>query len=294
MKIQNNYPQMKQPTFGSAASLSEKLLSGGKLRSLSNGMEYKNFNMSSASLYGLFMGAVVLPRYLQAYDKYDRREIIRRDLISLTALSFLARALTKGFSEISRKTTGLVLNQKPENFNKFGTKLWSYINPESEFQALNSGQILSKYSNIHENKNGILDFCEFINSKGGNLNKVLSTDGTIKANTEKLLGKSLKETTYDEIVNTFKKAKDSQELKNIYKVFESPTNKLVRKAKMRNSVFGFIATFVLTPALIIWIAKSNEKMTKRRVAHDLAEKHEHDQQVLFASQQQTKDKAQKA
>lgn len=271
MKIMNNYPQMnKQPAFGSASGLSNKLLSGGTLRKFSNAIEYNNFAMSSASLLGLFYAAVVLPRYVQAYDKYDRREIIRRDLISLTALVFMARGMAKGFSEICQKTSGLVLNHKPEGFNKIGKKIWNYINPESEFHVLGSDQIVSKYSKIHENKNGIVDFCEYINKNGGNINKVLSSEPTVKSNTEKLLEKTLKEAKYEEIVNKFAKSKDSQELKNIYKVFESPTNPFVKSAKAKNSLFGFISTFILTPALIIWIAKSNERMTKKRVAEDFA------------------------
>lgn len=271
MKISNNYPQVnKQPSFGSAAGLTNRLLSGGALRKFSNAIEYNNFSMSSASLLGLFYAAVILPRYVQAYDKYDRREIVRRDLISLTALVFLARGMAKGFSEVFSKTSGFVLNHKPEGFNKIGKKIWNYINPESEFHVLGSDQIVSKYSKIHENKNGIVDFCEYIDKNGGNVKKVLSFEPTVKSNTEKLLGKTLKNAKYEEIVNTFTKFKDSQELKNIYKVFESPSNPFVKSAKAKNSLFGFISTFVLTPALIIWIAKSNEKMTKKRVMKDVA------------------------
>lgn len=277
MKINNSMtPQSqikKQPAFTSAASLSQKLLSGGALRKFSDAIEYDKFSMSSASLLGLFYAAVILPRYVQAYDKYDRYEIIRRDLISLTALTFMAKALSKGFSEIFSKTSGFVLNQKPKDFNKLGVKLWNYINPESEFQPLKSDQIISKYSQIDKFKNGLVDFCDYINNeKNGNIKKVLSFDSTVKANVEKILGKSIDSASYSEMIEKFKGAKDSDAMKEIYKVFSTTDNPFVKHAKMKNNVFGFISTFLLVPALIVWIAKSNEAITKRRITNDIAAK----------------------
>ena len=229
--------------------------------------------MSSTSLLGLFYFAVVLPRYIQAYDKYDRFEIIRRDLISLTALTFMAKALSKGFSEVCTKTSGFVLNKKPKNFDNPLVKLKNYIAPEGAFQALDSEEIVSKYSKIHEYKNGIVDFCDFINKeKNGDIKKVLSYDKGVKANVEKLLSKPIESAKYSELINAFKKAEGTDTMKAIYKAFERPDNVFVKRAKMMNSAFGFISVFLLTPALIVWISKSNEKITKKRIAKEMADK----------------------
>ncbi len=54
-------------------------------------------------------------------------------------------------------------------------------------------------------------------------------------------------------------------------MFEKTDNVFVKKAKMINNVLGFASTFLLTPALMVWIAKSNEKITKERIAKDLSE-----------------------
>lgn len=263
-----------QPSFGSLQGMGEKLVAGKGGRKFADAIEYSGMSMSSASLLGLFYLGVVTPRYVQAYDKYDRREILRRDLISLTALTFLAQALNKGFSQVFTKTTGLVLNHKPEGFNKLGKKVWNYIYPEAEFNTLKSPDILAKYTNIDKFKNGIADFCEFIKEKGGDVNKVLSMDKDVKLNTEKILGKSIKDAKYDEIISSFNKAKGSVELGNIYKVFSNVNNKYVKKAKTLNNTFNFISTFLLTPALIVWIAKSNEKMTKKRILQEQSAKTE--------------------
>ena len=277
MKIYNNNIAQnpgikKQPAFGSAiSSLSNKLLSGGKLSKLSSAMEYNGFAMSSATVLATLY-IIIAQRYTQAYDKYDKQEILRRDLICLTALGLAARALAKGFSEICSKVSGFVLNTKPKGFKKPANKVWNYLNPESGFRPLNNNQIVAKYSKIHENKNGILDFCEFIDKKGGNLNKVLSSNATVKENTEKLLGKSIKDAKFSEIINSFKKGKGSEALKKIYKAFEANDNSFVRRAKTMNTTFGFVSTFLLTPALIIWISLSNEKMTKKRIEKELAQK----------------------
>jgi len=278
MKINNaTTPQLsamkKQPSFGSAGSLSQKLLSGGTLRKFSDAIEYNKYAMSSTSLLGLFYFAVVVPRYIQAYDKYDRYEILRRDLISLTALTFMAKALSKGFSEVCSKSTGFVLNHKPKNFENPLVKLKNYIAPEGEFQALGSDEIVSKYSKIHEYKNGIVDFCEFINKeKNGDIKKVLAYDKGVKANVEKLISKPIEKVKYNELIEAFKKAEGTDTMKAIYKAFESPSNAFVKHAKTMNSSFGFLSVFLLTPALIVWISKSNEKITKKRIMKEMAEK----------------------
>lgn len=277
MKVSNNFnSQLPKTTPSFKGSLSNTLLKGGALRKFSEAIEYNGYSMSSASLLGLFYLAVVGFRYVQAYDKYDRQEILRRDLISLTALTFLAQTLRKGLSEACSKKSGLVLTHKPENFKKsgIGSKLWNYIYPESEYQPLNGDQIVAKYSKVDQFKEGMADFCKYIHEEGGNLKKVLSMDGTIKTKTEEILGKSIQNADAKEIIDAFSKAnhKKPEALKAIYSVLEKPDNIFIKKAKNMNNFFGFLSTFILTPALIIWIAKSNEKMTKERVKNDLAAK----------------------
>lgn len=272
MKIGNNLSLQPSKTPSFSGNLGQKLLKGGFLRKFSNAIEYDGVAMSSFSVMCLLYLAVIGFRMKDAYDKYDRYEIMRRDFTSLTALIFLADMLKKGFSQIGSKTTGLVLNHKPEGFDKLGTKIWNYINPTAQFRLLNSGQIVSKYTKIDGFKDGMADFCRFISEKGGNLKKVLSIDSTVKAKTEEILGKAIDSSNDKEIIYSFSRTKNSNALSAIYKVFEKTDNIFVKKAKMMNSVIGAISTFVLTPALMLWIAKTNEEITKKRVAKDLAEK----------------------
>lgn len=279
MKISNNLPVQtaKAPSFSGA--LSQKLLKGGALRKFSNAIEFDGVAMSSFSVMALLYFAVIGTRIKNAYDKYDRYEIVRRDVTSITALIFLADMLKKGFSQIGSKTTGLVLTQKPKGFDKLGTKIWNYINPTAEFRPLNGGQIVSKYSQVEGFKDGMADFCRFISEKGGNLKKVLNIDSTVKTKTEEILGKSISAASDKEIIDSFSKAKDSSALKEIYKVFEKTDNVFVKKAKMMNNLCGFVSIFVLTPALMLWIAETNEKITKKRIAKDLAAQKAKQEQV---------------
>lgn len=272
MKIYNNPPvqTLKNPSF--SGNFSQKLLKGGVLRKFSDAIEYDSAAMSSFSVMCLLYFAIIGSRIKNAYDKYDRYEILRRDVTSLTALIFLADMFKKGFSQIGSKTTGLVLNHKPKGFDKLGTKIMNYINPAAEFRPLSGGQIVSKYSKIDEFKNGMADFCKFISEKGGNLKKVLNLDSTVKAKTEEILGKTIANANEKEIIDSFSKTKNKKALDAIYKVFEKTDNVFVKKAKMMNNLCGFISTFWLTPALIIWIAETNEKITKQRIAKDLAAK----------------------
>lgn len=284
MKIYNNPPvqSFKNPSF--SGNLGQKLLKGGVLRKFSDALEYDGAAMSSFSVMCLLYFAIIGSRIKNAYDKYDRYEIFRRDVTSLTALIFLADMLKKGFSQIGSKTTGLVLTQKPKDFDKLSTKIWNYINPTAEFRPLNGGQIVSKYSQIDGFKNGMSDFCRFISEKGGNLKKVLNIDSTIKAKTEEILGKTIANAKDKEIIESFNKTNNKKALDAIYKVFEKSDNIFVKKAKMMNNVFGFVSTFLLTPALMVWIAKSNEKITKQRVARDLSVQNAQQEQIAVQGQ----------
>lgn len=273
-KIYNN--KCVQPSFqGNMAGLGKKVLSSPGLKKMSDLFEYKAFNMSLVSMMVLLYGFTIFPRYLQAKDKHDRREIVIRDLLSVGAILFLATGLSAVMSRVFTKVSGFALNDIPSNYKKENpiVKIWSHINPKGGIELYSSQEIVTKYSNLENYPNGILDFFKFIRTHHGDIKKVLAyKHGGIKEYADAIVGKDVTTATSKEIEAAFARAeaKGSKELKSIYKVFSNPDNAFVRNAKTKNSLFSFLSVCLLTPGFMIWIEKFNEKLTKKQIAKEKA------------------------
>ena len=250
---------------------------------ISKVLKHFEFNGASMSVYGmltLLFGFCLPTRYANAKSDKERKEILVRDISSFGAILFGAEALSRGFSEIFAKTSGLALTTKPDNpKNSFWKKLGNYFSPVNGINVLSSRQIVSKYSNIDGYKDGINGFFEFLEQNGGNVKKVLNIEKTVKEQSEIIMskfgsGKSLKDATVDEIKEAFKKAKssNSEALEKIYSIFSNTDNKFINRAKTLNSAFGFLSTIVLVPVFMMWIARYCENMTKKAVAKEKEEK----------------------
>lgn len=273
--INQNYKNQTQLAFKGLAGLGKQIVNNKYLNKFAEGAEYNGVTMKLPSMLVLLYGATIGPRFFQATDKHERREVLTRDFLSITSILFLERALSKGFSLLNEKKSGFALGIKPEI--KEGTsklkQILKLINPLKGTSVLSSGEIVKRYSNLENNKNGISDFVDFIKKQGGDLKKVFSFDEKVKGHVENLLGKGLKEATAEEIELGLKNAKKSNPaMKAIYEAFKEGSNKFVKKAKFQNSLFSFISMCVLVPGFMIWIQKFNEKVTKKAVAKELKEK----------------------
>lgn len=262
-----------QPSFGSTASLGKRIFSNPTLKKFSDAMEYDKFSMSIPAMMGILYGATIVPRYCQATDKHDRREILTRDVTSITAILFLAKALNKGFSRYFAKKSGFVLNNTPLDHGKnLLNRVKNYLNPSGGIDVLNSQELKLKYSNLKNYNEGIKGFFKFVDGQGGDIRKILASNKVTKENADKILGKDILKATKEEVETKLAKAEGSAELNKIYSEFEKPDNTFVKKAKTMNSTFDFLSTIMLTPALMIGIEKFNEHMTKKILAKEEAKK----------------------
>lgn len=261
-----------QPSFtGAMSSIGRTLSNKSKFLKVFDKCEFEGFMASIPAMTAIMYGGALVPRFINAYDKHDRREILVRDLASMTAVLYLARAMIKVFSEIFQKTSGFVLNLKPEKHKGTFRKIWNYANPMSDLHVLNSEQLASKYSQIENFKGGITGFCEFIEKGGGDLKRVLSSDKQIQAAAEKITKNPLKNLTANEIKTALKnslKSKDKKPLEELYRLLSNPNNNLVKRAKTMNSAFGFVSTIILVPGMMIFLSKFNERLTKRVLAKE--------------------------
>ncbi len=264
-------------TGGFVSTLGEAAAKGNGLGKALKIFEFNGASMSVPAMLTLLFGFCLPPRYTNAKSDKERKEILVRDISSFTAILFGAKALSRGFSNVFAKISGLALNVKPQNHAKsIFHKIKNYFSAGSGIEVLSSEQIVSKYSNINNYKDGINGFFKFLQENGGNVKKVLKIDKTVNENAEKILkqfkNKSLENATIEEIEDAFKQAKGTEALENIYSVFSSKDNKFINRAKTFNSAFGFASTLVLVPAFMMWLARYCEKMTKDAIEKEKAEK----------------------
>ena len=270
-----------KPSFGSSAPKMEKLADAitkneGIISKFAKGIEFAGFNLSFPLLLSVMGFGVIIPRIAQAKDKYDRSEIIRRDVITCTAMCFGEKALRKGFSKVSENQSGLVLAAKEKGFEEQNKlkRIFDYIRPIKGVNVLNSEQIISKYSDIEKYKEGIKGFCDFIDGQGGNLEKLFGLTDESKILVEDVLkkeGKTLKGADNKTITDALDKAKDSESVKKLINMFKSTNNPWVKKAKTINARFTALSVLVLVPGFLgILLPLINEKITKKRLTQEVA------------------------
>ncbi len=300
----------KNPSFSGKehvfANTADRVLNSNKLKSIVSHFEFDGPAMSVPAMLGLLFGFCLPTRLVKAYktDKqeakdnpslnnktnyYDVKETLARDITSFTAILFAAQGIARGFSDIFSKISGLALNVKPADHNK---NLWhtfkDYFSPMGGINVLDNRQLDSKYTNIHEYKDGINGFFEFIEENGGNLKKVLQIDKNVAEQAKIIIGKDVKEASRDEIVAAFKnittdKAKEAQ--KTIENIFKDGKNTFVKRAKTFNSTFTFLSTIALVPSFMIWLARRCDKMTRNARAKDMALRTQQQQAELSQNQQ---------
>lgn len=263
------------PFTGLFSKTGEAVVKNGKLNKLSNIFEFNGATMSVPAMLTLLFGFCLPTRYVNAKSDKERKEILVRDIASFMAILFGAKALSRAFSGMFAKISGLALNIKPKNNEGFFNKFKNYFTAGNGIEVLNSSQIVNKYSNVDKYKEGITGFFKFINENGGNLKKVLKIDSDVKSASESIMTrfgkKSLDDATTEEIMEAFKKAKGSDELNSIQEILSKADNKLVNRAKTLNSAFGFVSTIGIVPVFMMGLARYCEKMTKRAVEKEKAQ-----------------------
>ncbi len=262
------------PSFGSAASFANKLTSSGLFGKIVQGAEFEGINVSFPLLLSVMGFGIILPRTVQAKDKYDREEILRRDVTTCAVMCFAEKALRKWFSKFNETKSGLVLAAKETGFKTQGLlkRLFDYSRPIKGVKLLSSDQIVSNYSGIDNYKDGIKGFCDFISEQGGDLRKVFSLTEESKLLVESVLqkeGASLSSANNNTITSILEKAKNSDEVKQLIKLFEDKNNPWVTKARTLNARFTALSVIVLVPVLLgFFLPWFNEKTTKRKFTEE--------------------------
>ncbi len=291
---ENNKKDKAKPSFGSSASFTQKLTGSGIVGKVAQGIEFEGPNVSFPLLLGIMGFGILLPRIVNAKDKYDREEIVRRDVTTCATMCFAEKALRKGFSKLNEHNSGFVLANKGQGFKdqNAAKRLFDYLRPIKGVNVLNSKQIVAKYSDLDKYKDGIKGFCDFISGQGGSLSKIFSLTDESKNLVEGMLGagKDIAGATNEEITQALVNAEGSQEMKQLAELFRlkdkpaksllekvfrlgGKTNPWIQKAQTLNARFTALSVIILVPAFLgFFLPWINEKTTKKQISEELAAK----------------------
>ncbi len=249
----------------------------GKLSKFFNEFEFDNYNLSFMGFLTACGVGVLLPRLKHAREENEYKEILFRDTTTILAIACLAKCVHQMVARACTKATGFALSLKPQfaTPSKFKEYL-AYFRPIKGHKVLNSSQLQSKYTNIHQYKGGIAGFSKFIDEQGGDIRKMFKVDNNAleqlktaynasttaqKVAFEQAGNKEIIEAMKDVVENG--KAKEA--LDKLKDIFSKNDNAFLRKAKIMNSSFNFAILFAVAPVVFGWfIPWLNESLTKKR------------------------------
>ena len=230
-------------------------------------LEYTGYNFSKTTFALLATLGLIFPRGKRALecaqvDKNGKRdmtevyEILLRDTVSSLSVVFTVPMLTKMIVKSYENKVGFVLTNKASEGKTPFKKFLDIINPYSDLEVLSVADLDSIYGDIN-NKKKLLNFADFVDAKGGDLEKIISKSENA--------GMIFNETTFtlDSIKNEAKEVKNKKIIsilkgdisdEVISKVMkgsgEIKHNKIAKMARGFNSLPGFISTVVISPLFL--------------------------------------------
>lgn len=251
-------------------------------------LEYKGNNFTPSLMAGLSIFGLIGPRGLHAFKRAPKDEngkkdfteiweILIRDVTSSLAVVFLVPMLTRAFVTSYEKGTGFVLMDKDRQKSSFKTIL-DLFNPYSKAKVLSNSELNSLYNEV-DSAGKMLNFCEYINKNGGDLQKILSiSDGSkeffanasLEADKLKQLDKAGKNKAITDYVRKLVKGNNTTEADNIIKklmksVKANSCNKISAIARGLNSAPGLIVMIFASPAVLGWFIPRLTYANTRRI-----------------------------
>ena len=258
-----------------------KFLSKNYKESWAGHFEYNGHNFSDSLMAGLSLFGLLTPRGLRAYsraqvdengkkDLTELYEILIRDVTSSLAVVFAVPMLTRACVTSYENGSGFVLMQKDRSKSKFKTSL-DLLNPYSKAHVLTNSEIAALY-NV-DSKSKMLNFCDYINKNGGDLEKILSKSQNISLLEEKGLklsdlknySKAEKNSKIKEFIKGLADNSDDLIKKVMQGADKHKGNKILAFARGLNSLPGVIATFFISPVILGWFIPTLTYANTRRI-----------------------------
>ena len=236
-------------------------------------LEYTGYNFTKTTFACLSLFGLLLPRGKRAWDRAQKdengkrdmteiNEILLRDTVSSLSVVFAVPLLTKLMVSMYENKVGFILTNRASDGKNIFQKAWDVMNPYSKLDVLSIADLDAIYGNINS-KDKLMNFANFVNNKGGDLEKIISqsdnhslifNDKTFTLDSIKNLSKKEKN---QKILDVFKNLdiKDSKAKNEIIsKVMQGSgnikNNKIAQFARGLNSIPGAISTFLISPILL--------------------------------------------
>lgn len=187
-------------------------------------LDFTGHNMSLPVLALFTAGIILGARLYQARDNNERREVATRDFSAVVTILFALPIFRKVSATIVKKISGMPISYgEPTILN--------YLKDKDGIKALTFENLANWYSKTGDKKEDLVKFCEHINKKGGNLEKIFSYLGT----ESKTALQGIATGTNEDIIKNIKEA-DEKLLKSALEELNSPENNLLKRAKFLRSV----------------------------------------------------------
>ena len=258
-------------------------------------LEYTGYNFSKTTFALLATLGLLLPRGKRAWDRAqidengkrdmtEINEILLRDTVSSLSVVFAVPLLTKMMVRSYEDKLGFILTNRASDGKNAFRRAMDVINPYSDLEVLSVADLDAIYGNI-DSKAKLLNFSKFVNSKGGDLEKIISksensnvmfNDKTFTLESIKNLSKAEKNKKIIELFERIDEA-DPHVKEGISKLMQGSGNikhnKIAKMARGLNSLPGFISTVFISPVLLgILIPMLTYHNTRKANAKKMAEK----------------------
>ena len=258
-------------------------------------LEYTGYNFSKTTFALLATLGLLLPRGKRAWDRAqidengkrdmtEINEILLRDTVSSLSVVFAVPLLTKMMVRSYEDKLGFILTNRASDGKNAFRRAMDVINPYSDLEVLFVADLDAIYGNI-DSKAKLLNFSKFVNSKGGDLEKIISksensnvmfNDKTFTLESIKNLSKAEKNKKIIELFERIDEA-DPHVKEGISKLMKGSGNikhnKIAKMARGLNSLPGFISTVFISPVLLgILIPMLTYHNTRKANAKKMAEK----------------------
>lgn len=258
-------------------------------------LEYTGYNFSKTTFALLATLGLLLPRGKRAWDRAqidengkrdmtEINEILLRDTVSSLSVVFAVPLLTKMMVRSYEDKLGFILTNRASDGKNAFRRAMDVINPYSDLEVLSVADLDAIYGNI-DSKAKLLNFSKFVNSKGGDLEKIISksensnvmfNDKTFTLESIKNLSKAEKNKKIIEFFERIDEA-DPHVKEGISKLMKGSGNikhnKIAKMARGLNSLPGFISTVFISPVLLgILIPMLTYHNTRKANAKKMAEK----------------------
>ena len=258
-------------------------------------LEYTGYNFSKTTFALLATLGLLLPRGKRAWDRAqidengkrdmtEINEILLRDTVSSLSVVFAVPLLTKMMVRSYEDKLGFILTNRASDGKNAFRRAMDVINPYSDLEVLSVADLDAIYGNI-DSKAKLLNFSKFVNSKGGDLEKIISksensnvmfNDKTFTLESIKNLSKAEKNKKIIELFERIDEA-DPHVKEGISKLMKGSGNikhnKIAKMARGLNSLPGFISTVIISPVLLgILIPMLTYHNTRKANAKKMAEK----------------------